>query len=262
MTSRNDKTSPATERDPTPLRSTADPGSIQDRSAQWALSLLAEAEPYEEVPGRRERVWLGLRSGSRRPRRWRWVFAAVALTASAAFASAGIAGWPPWLARLTGGTSSLPPTATKPVATPTTDRAQPPAPLPAPETPRPSVPATAVVAPVGNPAPQPTHVRRAANVNANANANAPEETAPLLEAMRALRIEQNPARARQLLTDYLGQHPRGFLAEEALVMLVEAAAAHHDSDAAALVARYHRLYPEGAFRSQVERISSAYEKKP
>jgi hypothetical protein len=102
--------------------------------------------------------------------------------------------------------------------------------------------------------PQSAHPRRQANPNGT------EDTGPLLEAMRALRIDHNPVRARELLTDYLAQHPRGFLAEEALVMLVEAAAAHHDSDAGALVARYHRLYPDGAFRGQVERISSAYEK--
>jgi hypothetical protein len=35
-------------------------------------------------------------------------------------------------------------------------------------------------------------------------------------------------------------------------MLVEAAAAHHDSDASALVARYHKLYPRGTFRGLVD----------
>jgi outer membrane protein assembly factor BamD (BamD/ComL family) len=70
--------------------------------------------------------------------------------------------------------------------------------------------------------------------------------------MRALRVERNPVRARALLTAYLDRHPKGELSEEALVMLVEAAAAHHDSDAQALVARYHKLYPRGTFRGLVD----------
>lgn len=261
MTSHDEKTpsAPAAEQRPTPLRAGAD-ASVRDPVAQWAVSLLAQAEPYQEVPGRRERVWLGLRSRRlRRPLRWQLGFAALALSAGAAFASA-LAGWPTWLARLAGRTSSAPPPTT--VARPTVEPTTPPAVAP----PTAEVPAPAASTPVpsaaGNPVPQSAHPRRQANANTNANANGTEDTGPLLEAMRALRIEHNPVRARQLLTDYLGQHPRGFLAEEALVMLVEAAAAHHDSDAAALVARYHRLYPDGAFRGQVERISSAYEKKP
>lgn len=264
MTSQDDTSSPAVaaEQRPTPLRSGAEPTSAREPAAQWAVSLLAEAEPYQEVPGRRERVLLGLRSRRlRRPRPWKLAFAALALSASAAFASAAIAGWPVWLAHLIGRASSVPPVETSPaarpaIAKPTDDRATAPAVVPPAAEPPPSTAPTAVPPPVDNPVPQAVHGRR------QGNANAPEDTGPLLEAMRALRIEHNPVRARQLLTDYLGQHPRGFLAEEALVMLVEAAAAHHDSDAAALVARYHRLYPDGAFRGQVERISSAYQKKP
>lgn len=250
---------------PAPLRSGADSASVHDPSAQWARSLLAEAEPYEEVPGRRARVWTNLQSrrldspSRRRPLRWRLAFAALVLTASAAFASAAIVGWPAWLARAIGRAPSVPTVEPRSVAKSTTDRTMPPAVAPpSAEPPAPPAPAIVAAPSVGNPAPQPTHARR----QATANTAATEDTGPLLQAMRALRIEHNPVRARQLLTDYLGQHPRGFLAEEALVMLVEAAAAHHDGDAAALVARYHRLYPEGAFRGQVERISAAYDRKP
>jgi hypothetical protein len=251
---------------PAPLRAGADSASVHDPSAQWARTLLAEAEPYEEVPGRRERVWTNLQSRrldslSRRrgPLRWRLAFAALVLTTSAAFASAAMVGWPAWLARAIGPASSVPTVETRSRIRSTTDRTMPPTVAP-PNAEPPAPPAPAVVAApsVGYPTPQPAHARR----QAAANTAATEDTGPLLQAMRALRIEHNPVRARQLLTDYLGQHPRGFLAEEALVMLVEAAAAHHDSDASALVARYHRLYPEGAFRGQVERISAAYDKKP
>jgi outer membrane protein assembly factor BamD (BamD/ComL family) len=85
---------------------------------------------------------------------------------------------------------------------------------------------------------------------------------PLLDAMRALRVERNPLRARALLTAYLERHPKGELSEEALVMLIEAAAGNHDSDAQALAARYLRLYPQGPFRGMVERMLAATSKGP
>jgi outer membrane protein assembly factor BamD (BamD/ComL family) len=74
-----------------------------------------------------------------------------------------------------------------------------------------------------------------------------KDTSVVLEAMRALRLERNPVRARVLLARYLDRHPTGTLAEEALAMSIEAAVAHHDADAAALGARYLRLYPGGPF---------------
>jgi len=40
-------------------------------------------------------------------------------------------------------------------------------------------------------------------------------------------------------------------------MLVEAAVAHHDGDASALVARYHKLYPRGVFRGLVEQSATS-----
>jgi len=88
-------------------------------------------------------------------------------------------------------------------------------------------------------------------------ASSPEDLGLLLDAMRALRVERNPARARALLTAYLDRHPKGELSEEALVMLVEAAVAHHDGDASALVARYHKLYPRGVFRGLVEQSATS-----
>ena len=78
---------------------------------------------------------------------------------------------------------------------------------------------------------------------------AEDETALLLEAMRALRRQGDPARARVLLTRYLQQHPTGALAEEALAMSIEAAVAAHDADAPALARRYLRSYPGGPFRA-------------
>jgi len=77
----------------------------------------------------------------------------------------------------------------------------------------------------------------------------------LVKAMRALRIERDSARARTLLVSYLARHPKADLAEEALVMLVEAAAAHGDGDAALLADQYSALYPDGQFANQVRRAA-------
>jgi outer membrane protein assembly factor BamD (BamD/ComL family) len=84
----------------------------------------------------------------------------------------------------------------------------------------------------------------------------PEESESLLSAMRSLRVEHNPTRARAILEDYLARHPRSDLAEEALVMLIEAAVAHDDADAPTLAARYFSLYPKGEFSAQVRHVLS------
>ena len=68
-------------------------------------------------------------------------------------------------------------------------------------------------------------------------------------AMRALRVEHDPVRARGLLARYLAEHANGNLAEEALALSIEAALAHHDGDVAALADRYLRLYPRGSFQA-------------
>ncbi|HET6151091.1 MAG TPA: hypothetical protein VFH68_26380 [Polyangia bacterium] len=74
-----------------------------------------------------------------------------------------------------------------------------------------------------------------------------DDAAPVIAAMRALRVQGDPARARALLTRYLMRYPRGTLAEEALAMSIEAANVQQDGDAAALARRYLRLYPAGHF---------------
>jgi hypothetical protein len=79
--------------------------------------------------------------------------------------------------------------------------------------------------------------------------SAETESQTVLEAMRALRLEKNPVRARALLAKYLERNPNGALAEEALALSIEAAVAHHDQDAPLLGARYLRRYPSGPFRA-------------
>jgi hypothetical protein len=83
--------------------------------------------------------------------------------------------------------------------------------------------------------------------------DAPDDTTPVLEAMRALRVEGNPARARRLLAGYLDRHPNGSLAEEALAMSIEAAVAHEDVDAPVLARKYMRRYPSGHFSAVARR---------
>jgi hypothetical protein len=77
-----------------------------------------------------------------------------------------------------------------------------------------------------------------------------DDTAPVIEAMRALRVEGNPVRARELLDHYLDRYPDGTLAEEALAISIEAANVHRDRDAGALAKRYLKLYPAGHFSAR------------
>jgi hypothetical protein len=80
-----------------------------------------------------------------------------------------------------------------------------------------------------------------------------EDAGPVLAAMRALRRDHDPVRARELLDAYMTGHPSGGLVEEALAISIEAAAVHHDADAADLAERYLRLYPTGPFHRLAER---------
>ena len=84
-----------------------------------------------------------------------------------------------------------------------------------------------------------------------------DDTAPVLEAMHALRVERNPVRARALLAGYLQRYPDGSLVEEALAMSVEAAVAHHDGDAVTLARRYLALYPAGHFSALAQQALTA-----
>jgi hypothetical protein len=228
-----------------------DPGGESADNA-WAVDLLRATPPYRPPAGRKQRVQLNL--GQSAPRRapllLRPVIVAGVLIGCGAFASAALGPWRGWMARAY--ERLVPATA---VAT---------APLPdaqghehgqghraagerASAEPIPTLapaPTPAFVPPIGRDTvastPRPRHAPSAA---------AGEDTSVVLEAMRALRLERNPVRARVLLARYLDRHPTGTLAEEALAMSIEAAVAHQDADAAALGARYLRLYPSGPFHA-------------
>ncbi|MEP6653805.1 MAG: hypothetical protein ABJA82_10620 [Myxococcales bacterium] len=76
-----------------------------------------------------------------------------------------------------------------------------------------------------------------------------DESRQVLAAMRALRRDRDPVRARALLRRYLREQPNGTLAEEALAVTIEAALVHRDPDANALGSLYLDRYPYGPFRA-------------
>ena len=203
----------------------------------WAVDLLRAAGPYRAPPGRKQRVQLSLgKAASRRPPRLllRPVIVAGVLVGGGALASAALGHWHGWMTRAY---ERLLPRPTQ-VAKTSLAEADP----PAGEMPVPAATLAPAPAAIRDPPASPRQ-RRVASTAAG------EETSDVLEAMRALRRDRNPARARVLLARYLDRHPAGTLAEEALAMSIEAAVAHHDADAAALGVRYLRLYPTGPFHA-------------
>ena len=81
-----------------------------------------------------------------------------------------------------------------------------------------------------------------------------EDPTQVAEAVRALRKQGDPARAQALLDQYLRTNPRGALAEDALALSIEAAAARKDPRATEYAKRYLSRYPKGRFRSVAERV--------
>jgi hypothetical protein len=218
-------------------------GQLQEPSARWAVSILGRAGTYRLVPGRQERIWADLQAFERPPRRrtLRFTFATVSLVVGALFASAALAQWPGWLAKMI---HAAPSEATPGfLARHAIQTAEAPRPTPAIGQSAPAASTAPALGPPGGLAgPHPRRLSKSAT---------PEESEILLAAMRALRAERNPERARTLLSQYLAHHAKGALAEEALVMLVEAAAAHGDGDAHTLAARYFELFPKGGFGDKV-----------
>jgi hypothetical protein len=105
-----------------------------------------------------------------------------------------------------------------------------------------------VVAPDEVPASEPASVRRYAN-RVRPRSEDPSE---VVRAVDVLRNQHDPARAAKLLAQYLAAHPHGALAEEAVALSIEAAAARHDPAAADFARRYLREYPNGRFRQTAE----------
>jgi hypothetical protein len=83
-----------------------------------------------------------------------------------------------------------------------------------------------------------------------------EDPSLVAEAVRALRKQGDAARAQALLDQYLRANPHGALAEDALALSIEAAAARKDPRAADYARRYLARYPNGRFHGVAERALS------
>lgn len=81
-----------------------------------------------------------------------------------------------------------------------------------------------------------------------------EDPTPVVAAIRAWRSEGDAARAQRLLDRYLRDNPRGALAEDALALSIEVAAARKDPRAVPRAKRYLAAYPKGRFRSLAEKV--------
>jgi hypothetical protein len=252
-------------RDETPRRLVDDPdvAHVDDPSAAWAIGLLRGAEPYRAPAGRKQRVQLRLGHVVRRRAPWtlRLAVASFVLFGGAAIVRAGLGHWPGWVTRAYERVAGPAPTASTAPARAHRTRRDAPAIAQGDDRPE-SEPA--VAPPVAPPAPperpavrEPAPASRPRRAPAAAAPAASEDTTPVSAAMRALRVDGNPVRARALLARYLGEHPNGALAEEALAMSIEAAIAHHDGDVAALATRYLRLYPEGSFQGLARQALAA-----
>jgi len=222
----------------------------------FALDCLRAERPYETPLGRKQWVLAGIRKAPSAPRRAgprvRFAFAAglvaLALGSGMAAARAGLPGWARRVYRgLTAAESSSPARwAPRPVVS---RRPEAPAVIASPSEPTPPSLADGAAAP--SPPMPAIHAQR------HKPTVAAEDPGPVLLAMRVLRREHDPVRARSMAATYLREHPRGALAEEALAILVEAAAAHGDADAPELAHRYLRQYPTGAFRDLARRALPA-----
>jgi hypothetical protein len=72
-------------------------------------------------------------------------------------------------------------------------------------------------------------------------------------AMERLRVKHDAEGALELLAAYRTLHPAGMLAEEALVLSIEAAAQIDEAQARSLAAEYLARFPSGRFRSWAQR---------
>jgi hypothetical protein len=81
-----------------------------------------------------------------------------------------------------------------------------------------------------------------------------EDPSRVVDAIQSLRTDHNPVRASRLLAEYLTRYPNGALAEEAIALSIEAAAANHSPTAVTFAERYLSQYPNGRFRHTAEQV--------
>jgi len=127
-----------------------------------------------------------------------------------------------------------------------------PAPAPPPATATLPEPAASVEAP--DPSPSASVSLSSTRVTASPRTGTPprggEDPTLVLASIKALRQNGDPARASALLSQYLREHPRGVLSEDALALSIEAANALHDSRSAAILGRqYLAQFSTGRYRA-------------
>lgn len=128
----------------------------------------------------------------------------------------------------------------------------PPSPLASVEAPSVPTPPPAVRAPETPRAPSPK-ASPAPSPEAPAGAAPPSYGGDLVvSAMRALRKENDPAKASRLLAEYRGAHARGPLDEEASALAIEAGLRLGDGSAPRHAKAYLERYPEGRFARLAE----------
>jgi len=125
---------------------------------------------------------------------------------------------------------------------------------------RPSSPApsssveAASEAPASALAPRSSGRHAAAKPSKPARVVAASDAALVHDAVQELRRGGDPERARRLLEQYRSENPSGELAEEALVLSIEAAVAKGDPDAKRLARQYLAKYPSGRFVGAARRV--------
>lgn len=250
--------------------------------ARRLLAALPNDEPSAATKARVRRAIARAETPKKTPS-WRTVpvIALVLLASTAAVASAGLGGFSKLrLALVAGGeegstarthesekkergtTTALPEEPSAPTAPTTTGTAEaqpesvvpaasatapetiaaPSAAPPAPRGPKtaPALPPSATAAPAPLPADPPREVSQGA--------------ALVLEAMRALRKEHDPARATKKLAEYRAHHAGGALDEEALALAIEASGATNDGNTKKLAADYVARYPAGRYAKSAEAV--------
>jgi hypothetical protein len=229
---------------------------FDERSPEhWLAELVRATPPLETTPFAEKRIFARV-AGVRRPRHSLFARGAVVLVVLCAAAVAAAAGRSAWLARESRLRVAVASDATIPAAAPALPAARVALEAPAavvhgdgpnalPRLDAPAPPSSLAVERERSSAPAPASGR-----GAPALAKPGEDSALVLSAIRALRQTGEPSQASALLGRYLKLYPNGSLAEDALALSIEAAAARHDDRARTdLGRRYLARYPSGRFRS-------------
>lgn len=244
-----------------------------DLAEQRLTDLVRGAQPFELNPFRKRQIWVQITSTApRKTRRPFWVLgslgAGVLLIGGSAAAALG------WLPAMSSSPAEVAveeegasasfgePAVSHPGAASEKPPAMPEEPANPEATDEPAEPAHSDDAAATEPAPSlRPHRATSADTGSERAKSSPsssgEDPAQVLAAIRAWRSEHDATKARRLLGAYLRDNPRGALAEDALALLIEVAAAQRDPRASDYARRYLSAYPGGRFRAMAARVVEA-----